>query len=99
MNNDDNNNDNPPNNVLPFIKPQSKLFGTSPEQVNKSGEKPEPVTYRFHLITGETVDVTGFLIAGQNQIMMGDEDGMLLYLAPTDSISYVTRVDAETISE
>lgn len=78
-------------NIIPFKKPSSK--GPGPE------EKPEPMSYRFFLKDGSTRDVEGYLAAGASQIIMGDAEGMLIYLVPLDHVQEVIRLDAEEQAE
>lgn len=85
-------------NILQFPKggkdKKSVLGGGNVQQV-ATGNKPEPMVYRFYLHSGDVIDVNGYLAAGTNQIIMGDEDGLLLFLAPLDSIQHVVRLDSE----
>lgn len=100
MSNDNNKGDETPkeSNILQFPKGGRKGLEKNIQQV-ATGNKPDPMVYRFYLHSGDVIDVNGYLAAGSNQIIMGDEDGLLLFLAPLDSIQHVTRLDSEDVTE
>lgn len=87
QNNDDNT---PPNvdNVVDLFKKKKDTV----ELVNLS-PPPIPQTYTFRLFDGTERTITGFLAAGPSQIMVGDDDGMLMYLVPTESLIEVYKED------
>lgn len=64
----------------------------------KKETEPTPQTYQFRLFDGTERTVTGFLAAGPSQIMVGDEDGMLIYLAPVDSLVEVLKLHDVTVT-
>lgn len=83
-------------NIIQFKKPtpsDKKTVEHVPQQDNP--DKPVPQVYRFSLVDGTEREVEGFLAAGASQVIMGDEDGLLIYLVPLDQIVEVVRCDSE----
>lgn len=81
-------------NVIQFKKTSDKKTVEHVPQESVP-DKPQPQVYRFSLVDGTEREVEGFLAAGASQVIMGDEDGLLIYLVPLDQILEVVRVGTE----
>lgn len=76
--------DNTTDNVVDlFAKKDRKTSGV---ELIESPPVPEPQTYFFRLFDGTEREVTGMLAISPPMIMIGDEAGLLTYMAPVDSI-------------
>ncbi len=88
----DNNNDNTntPINLADF-KARKESVGS----VNPTPQPTDPAisTFIFRLVDGTEREITGFLSAGPGQVLVGNKDGMLIYLVPVDSLLELMRVE------
>lgn len=83
-------------NVIQFKKPTPSDKKTVEHVTQEAGpDRPQPQVYRFTLVDGTEREVEGFLAAGASQVIMGDEDGLLIYLVPLDQICEVVHVSNE----